>query len=60
MPRQREPKHVKALIDKHTVQEQLGRMGLLEKVFRGATMRRSDKGGTRNDGRGESRRHGSS
>jgi hypothetical protein len=48
LPNPREPKAVKALVDKHTVQGQLRRMGLLRLMFGPAPMRKPDAGGTRN------------
>jgi hypothetical protein len=40
-------KHVKALIDKHVVQGELKRMGLLRRLFGPAEMRHPDDVGTR-------------
>jgi hypothetical protein len=49
--KRKEPKHVKELIDKHVVQGELRRMGLLRRLFGPARMRGSDEGGTRKSGR---------
>ena len=43
----REPKAVKALIDKHTVQAELQRMGLLRRLFGPVRLRKDSEGGTR-------------
>jgi hypothetical protein len=47
MGKRKQPKHVKALIDKHVVQGEMKRMGLLKRLFGPATMRGQSDGGTR-------------
>lgn len=49
--KRREPKHVKALIDKHIVQGQLTKQSFLGTILRGVRLRGRDDGGTRNGGR---------
>jgi hypothetical protein len=47
----REPKAVRELIDKHLVQGQLTRMGLLKHLFGPVEMRPDHRGGTRRQDR---------